>query len=106
MAILKDTIVTGDMRVTGTLYANNASIIPTTLTLTLTTAGWSSGLQQSLSAAGVTASNLVQISAAPASYTEYASCGVYCSTQAAGSLTFTCTTKPTNALTVNVIVWG
>lgn len=103
MAQLRDTIVTGDMRVTGTLYA---TVAPTTLTLTLTTAGWSSGLQQSVTATGVTASNLIQVSAAPASYLEYASCGVYCSTQAANSLTFTCSAKPSVALTVNVIVWG
>lgn len=68
----------------------------------LTVAGWSSNTQ-TVNVTGVTANNVVFVSPAPLSTTEYAQCGVACIAQAAGTLTFTCTTVPENALTVNVV---
>lgn len=74
-----------------------------TATATLAVASWSSQ-KQTVSVSGVTASNTVIVVAAPASHTAYTNAGVYCSAQAAGKLTFTCTTTPTAALTVNVLI--
>ena len=72
-------------------------------TVTLTTAGWSNN-SQSVTVTGVTASNSVIVTAAAASESTYLSCGVKCSSQATDTLTFTCTTTPTAAIDVNVIV--
>ena len=76
-----------------------------TTTASLTVAGWSSNTQ-SVTVTGVTANNLVEVSPAPGSFDAYAKARVYCSAQAANSLTFKCTTTPTAALTVNIIIWN
>ena len=75
----------------------------TSIAVTLTTANWSSNAQ-TVNAAGVTASNAVIVSAAPASYLSYSEFGVYCSAQGAGTLTFTCDSTPDVNLTVNVLI--
>ena len=74
-----------------------------TLSVTLTSAGWSSNTQ-TVTATGVTASNSVIVSPAPSSFSDYASATIYCSAQASNSLTFTCTTEPTSDITVNVLI--
>ena len=71
-------------------------------TATLAVADWSSSTQ-TVTVSGVTATSVVFVSPAPASASDYASAGILCTAQAANSLTFTCTTTPTNAITVNVI---
>ena len=70
---------------------------------TLTVADWNNSTQ-TVNVTGVTASNAVIISPAPANAAEYASCGVLCTAQGSGTLTFTCQSTPTNDLTVNVII--
>lgn len=75
----------------------------TETTATLTTSGWSSK-QQSVTVSGVTTSNKIIVSAAPASFTDYSTCGVYCSAQASNSLTFKCNELPAAALTVNILI--
>jgi len=72
-------------------------------TATLTVAGWSSKTQ-TVSVTGVTASGTVIVSPAPASFTDYGAAKIYCSAQAAGTLTFACDTVPTTAITVNVVI--
>lgn len=72
-------------------------------TCTLTTAGWS-GNSQTVTCTGVTASNDVIVSPAPASWTVSAAAGVYCTAQAANQLTFACSTVPTANITVNVLI--
>lgn len=74
-----------------------------TETATLTAAGWSDNTQ-TVSVTGVTADNMVICSPAPLSYTAYAAAGVYCFSQSAGSLTFKCSTTPSDDLTVNVAI--
>lgn len=74
-----------------------------TATASLTVAGWSSN-SQTVTVSGVTTSNTVIVSPAPASLEAYAAAGVYCSAQAANKLTFTCKTVPSAALTVNVVI--
>lgn len=76
-----------------------------TSTVSLTTAGWSS-LTQSVTVTGMTASAIVIVTADSASTDMYRKCGVYCSAQAANSLTFKCASVPTAALTVNILTIG
>lgn len=75
----------------------------TTITVTLTSAWWSSN-SQTVSATGVTASNTVIVSPAPADIADYADCGVYCSAQGSGTLTFGCDTAPSGDIVVNVLI--
>jgi hypothetical protein len=79
--------------------------IPTisTITVTLTSAWWSSN-SQTVSATWVTASNTVIVSPAPSDIADYADCGVYCSAQGSGTLTFGCDTAPDGDIVVNVLI--
>ena len=77
-------------------------VVPTTMP-TLAVADWSSNTQ-TVNVTGVTASNIVFVSPAPASASDYAAAGIVCTAQGAGTLTFTCDTVPSNAITVNVII--
>ena len=74
-------------------------------TISLPVASWSNN-EQTVSVTGVTADNLVQVSPAPASFVKYAECGIYCSAQASGQLTFKCGTVPTEVLSVGVVIWN
>ena len=79
--------------------------VPTfnTATITLTTVGWSNN-SQTVTVQGVTASNIVIVNPAPASYDEYVIDNVRCTGQSANSLTFTCDFVPDEAITVSVII--
>jgi len=72
-------------------------------TATLAVNDWSSNTQI-VNVTGVTASNNVIVAAAPASQADYTSAGILCTAQGAGTLTFTCTTTPSSAITVNVLI--
>ena len=74
-----------------------------TITVTLTSAWWSSN-SQTVSATGVTASNTVIVSPAPSDIGDYADCGVYCSAQWSGTLTFSCSDTPSSNIDVNVVI--
>ena len=91
----------GDNTITKQKLASGATY--TSIAATLTTANWSSNTQ-TVNVTGVTASNAVIVSAAPASYLSYSEFGVYCSAQGAGTLTFTCDSTPDVNLTVNVLI--
>lgn len=78
------------------------AVIGVNTTATLAVADWSSNTQ-TVTVSGVKADSVVFVSPAPASASDYVSAGIFCTAQAADSLTFTCTTTPTNAITVNVI---
>ena len=91
----------GDGTITKVKRASGATY--TQLTVTLTIAGWSDN-SQTVTASGVTANNAVVVSPAPSSYRSYGEFGVYCSAQAANSLTFVCDSVPDVALTVNVFI--
>jgi hypothetical protein len=54
--------------------------------------------------AGVTATSVLFIGPAPASYDDYADAEIRATGQAAGEITFECTTAPTAAVTVNVVI--
>ena len=85
-----------------TSLQNNKQNTITSVTVTLTVAGWSSN-QQTVSASNVTASNIVWVSPAPASFVEYGKAGIYASAQAAGTITFICESVPSTAITVEVV---
>ena len=69
---------------------------------TLAVADWSNNTQ-TVNVTGVTATNVVFVSPAPASAADYASAGIVCTAQGNGTLSFSCTTVPSNAITVNVV---
>lgn len=75
----------------------------TALTVSLPATGWSNNTR-TVNVSGVTISNLVLVSPAPASFTAYGENGIYCSAQGSGTLTFTCTSVPSSALTINVVI--
>ena len=71
-------------------------------TVSLGTSGWSSN-SKTVNVTGISSSSDVIVSPAPASYDDYTSAGIYCSAQGSDTLTFTCTTTPSNAITVNIL---
>lgn len=73
------------------------------VTVSLTVAGWTNN-EQTVSVAGVTASNKVFVSPTPTSYLNYANAQIRATAQGAGTLTFTCETVPENAVGVNVVI--
>lgn len=74
-----------------------------TRTATLSTSGWAS-MSQTVDVAGVTANNIVLVTPAPSSYIEYHGCGVYCSAQSDGKLTFSTVSVPDTALVVQILL--
>jgi len=96
---------TGAVTAEGALEKLGAQAQHTPATVNLTANGWADN-QQTVSVPGVTADSTVIPGPAPDSYVAYAENGVYCSAQAANSLTFTCDSVPSADLTVNVAVFG
>ena len=87
-----------------TYYSANITTHSTT-TCTLTSAWWSSK-SQTVSVTGVTSSNTVIVSPAPADIADYADCGVYGYWQWSWTLTFNCDTVPSGDITVNVLIFN
>jgi len=71
--------------------------------VTLAAADWSSGTQ-TVNVTGMTATGVVLVSPDPTDQSAYTNAGIICSAQAAGTLTFTCSTTPTTDLSVNVVM--
>lgn len=95
-----------DGAVTASKLSSDAfSSIGKSFVVTLAADGWASN-QQTVAAEGVTDTNTVIVAADPASenYAEYADNEVRGVAQAAGTLTFTCSSVPSIALRVNVTV--
>ena len=74
-------------------------------TATLTAAGWSDK-SQTVAVEGVTASNTVFVAPDSASQEVWGKAGIFCTAQSAGSLTFTCRSVPTAAVTANIVILG
>lgn len=101
-----DEVVCNSLLVNGNARIVNGTLVGgvyTTAQVTLTTSGWSSN-SQTVSVTGVTASNLVIVTPAPASAAAWSGSGIVCSGQAAGTLTFTYEVKPTANVVVNVVI--
>ena len=69
----------------------------------LAVADWVNNEQTVSGISGVTANSNVIVAPAPASQTDYTTAGILCTAQGAGTLTFSCTTVPASAITVNVL---
>lgn len=82
---------------------------PKTATVTLTTAGWREG-EQTVTVNGILADSSAQIvDVCPAnkpSADRWAAAGVWCTSQAANSLTFSCDSVPTEDINVNIRMQG
>lgn len=83
--------------------AEIGAVTQTTHTISLVSTDWSSHTQTK-TVTGVTAGNTVIIAPAASSAADYAAAEILCTAQAANSLTFTCTTDPTNNVSVNVVI--
>ena len=101
---------TNDKVTIGITKANVTSALgytPSTVksvTVTLTTSGWNSN-SQTVSASIVSANNIVIVSPVPEDQDTYSKCGIKCSAQSNGSLTFTCKTLPTTDIHINVVAF-
>lgn len=71
--------------------------------ITLPSANWSNN-EQTVSATGVTATNTIVVSPLPTSMSDYTDWGVIYTAQGTDSITFTCSTTPSNNIEVNVVI--
>ena len=107
-AKLADNAVTNAKLASGAAVANigyTPQSKHSTTTASLTTSGWSSK-KKTVSVTGVTASNTVIVSPAPASFVEWGDCGIRCIAQGSGTLQFQYETAPTSTLTANIVILG
>ena len=74
-------------------------------TMTIATSAWSNK-SATVSVAGVTANNAVDVAPAESTYDAYTSAGIRATSQGSGTLTFTCKTVPTTSISVNVKVYN
>ena len=74
-------------------------------TITIATSAWSNKTA-TVSVSGVTTNNAVDVAPAESTYDAYTSAGIRASAQGSGTLTFTCKTVPTVAISVNVKVYN
>ena len=73
------------------------------VTVTLSVGGWSNSTQ-TISNSNIGQYDDVIVSPISDSIDDYVAAGIRCTNQAAGSLTFTCTTTPSSAIYVNILV--
>lgn len=74
-------------------------------TVSLLAANWSNG-SQTVNIYWVTADNTVLVSPIPSDVAKYGSYGIVCTTQGAGTLTFTCDFTPSEDISINVVILG
>ena len=90
----------------GKLYIGDKEVsggnIAESTTVTLSTSNWDSNTQI-VSVSIVTSDCIVIISPAPDSQDEYSSCGIKCTSQSDGSLSFICSSTPSSNIDVNVV---
>jgi len=96
-----DTLDTTIKSVSDTASAKQAQ--HSAITISVGTNAWSNKTA-SVTATGVTASNTVIVSPAPASMDAWKDAEMKCTAQATNQLTFTCETVPTAAISVNVVI--
>lgn len=98
-----DTAAIGDSAITQNMLAVGSTF--TAVTAVLSVAGWS-GNQQTVSVSGVPANTNIPVFTAPIpnDIPAYNDAGIICTAQGDGTLTFTCETAPTTAITINVVV--
>lgn len=74
-----------------------------TKTVTLSTSNWSSNTQ-TVNVTGVTSSNTILVGYSPESYEAYSDAAIRCVGQANNTLTFSCESKPSVNVSVNVVI--
>lgn len=73
-------------------------------TVTIATSDWSSSVATK-SVSGVTSSNNILVVPDPSSYQNAMECGVYCSAQGSGTLTFSALySTPQSSITMNILI--
>lgn len=88
----------------GNLIVGTASSTKRTeINILLSRSGWVDN-QQTVSVPGVTVDSTVIVGGDQGSEPEYSTCEVYCSAQADGSLTFSCTYLPMEDVVANVLI--
>ena len=95
---------TADNQAANKAYVDSKA--PKYVSVTLSASGWASN-SQTVTVQGVVAdetAQFIQPMPAIASQAAYMAAGIYCSGQAANSLTFTCQTAPTENITVYVVM--
>lgn len=88
----------------GTTYDVNDKRITSLgqVSVSLPVASWSSDTQ-TVTVSGVTSTSILVVTASPTSFEQYTDFGVYASAQSTNSVTFSCVTTPTVALTANIM---
>lgn len=87
-------------------FTNDAGYLTNyTETATLSTSSWSNNTQ-TITVTGVTVSNTVIVTPAPASTADYVDAGCLCVEQGEDTLTFTCEQTPSSDLVINVLVFN
>lgn len=81
----------------------SVSIVP--ITAELTVVGWSSSAQ-TVTVSGVTASNTIIVTPDPTDFDAYVAAKIKVTAQGTNSVSFSCGTVPSVAITVNVLIVG
>lgn len=81
--------------------ANASDAVP----VTIATSDWSNNTCTK-SVSGVTASNNIVVSPAPASFLAYGEAQIRATAQGSGTVTFTCESVPSSSITINVLIVG
>lgn len=90
------------MSADGTIPTARLTKVNTTVTIAV--ADWNGGTTVTKTVNGITATGVVMVSPDPTDQAAYTSAGILCTAQATDSLTFTCSTTPTAAIDVNVVM--
>lgn len=85
------------------IHGTAASTKRTEINITLSASGWTDN-QQTVSVPGVTATSTIFVGGDMGSEPEYSGCGVYCSGQGNGTLTFSCSVDPSEDVVADVII--
>lgn len=87
------------------LANKNPKIEAVTETLSTSWTATSGGFTQEISSiSGVTVDSVLLIGPAPESYTKYSECGIRCTAQGSGSLTFFANKAPNSSLSVQILI--
>lgn len=91
---------------TSDLTNDSGFLTATTSSVTIASSAWSNKTA-TVSVSGMTASKNIIVTPAPSTYEDAIACGIYCSAQGSGTLTFTVMNdEPDNDIVMNLLVLG